>query len=123
MQNPTPSEGVASSQPATPSSHQPLITPSNVISSLDSQIEAGVLEIMEGLKTRPSLLEEKVKDALQYADTLQQVEDLEFGECERLKMFSIINKQFPLEQQQEELNNNSSPSATAQSSMDTNPNN
>ncbi|KAF0977203.1 hypothetical protein FDP41_003856 [Naegleria fowleri] len=62
-----------------------------------SQFEQSINETVDELKSKMNLLEEKVKDVLQFADTLQQVEDLEFSECERLKIFSIINKQFPLD--------------------------
>ncbi|KAG2387348.1 hypothetical protein C9374_001680 [Naegleria lovaniensis] len=62
-----------------------------------SQFEQSINETVDELKGKMNLLEEKVKDVLQFADTLQQVEDLEFSECERLKIFSIINKQFPLD--------------------------
>jgi len=51
-------------------------------------------------KISPIALEEKVKDILQFADTLRQVEDLELNECERLGVLDIINKQFEMDLQE-----------------------
>ena len=66
-------------------------------------------EIIEELtRNKPLGLEEKIKDILQYADTLQQVEDLEFAECGRLQVFEIINQQFPLHQASNDSHSNSS---------------
>ncbi|KAL9642154.1 hypothetical protein ABK040_007159 [Willaertia magna] len=61
-------------------------------SLLDANIQQQKL-VMEGLRNLNSRqeLENKIKDVLQFADSLQQLEDAEFLECEKLNILPLLN--------------------------------